>query len=386
MALFISSSGTTGFAVGGDVFVLPGVVIATPSVSAIRELDGETASYVKVDGHLYSGDSITVSLLNDGAAADTLVIGASGTVDARSNLTAVQMTGADSHLVNHGAITGGITGVAISSGLFSRVENHGLIASSTTGVLGSGLTAVSSASVAIRNTGRIEGGNGIFMNASYCQVDNTGEIVATHSGGAALHFLSANGAVTVLNAGRIAAPVTAILGGTPGTSIVNTGVIVGDIVLGSNDDIYEGRNGSFLGVIYGGGGNDRIETGHDNDDIEGGNGSDRLFGGGGDDEAFGGNGNDRILGGSGDDTLKGDGGADTFVLRRAGGDDLVRDFLNATDLLDVSRFRFASFAELAAEARDIAGGMLLDLTDQGGGTVLLNGFAKAQFDVTDVIL
>jgi hypothetical protein len=30
--------------------------------------------------------------------------------------------------------------------------------------------------------------------------------------------------------------------------------------------------------------------------------------------------------------------------------------------------------------------MLLDLTDQGGGTVLLNGFAKAQFDVTDVIL
>jgi Ca2+-binding RTX toxin-like protein len=100
-----------------------------------------------------------------------------------------------------------------------------------------------------------------------------------------------------------------------------------DIVYGGADDdmIDSGRDAD---KVYGQSGNDTITTGPGNDEAHGGShddtiivnaGNDRAFGNSGSDFLGGGNGNDYLHGGSGDDTVAGHRGNDD--LRGGGGDD-----------------------------------------------------------------
>jgi len=63
---------------------------------------------------------------------------------------------------------------------------------------------------------------------------------------------------------------------------------------------------------------------------------DLIVGEGGNDTLTGGNGDDVLDGGSGDDTLFGGGGADTFIMKRHGGADVVADFQDGLDHIDIS--------------------------------------------------
>jgi Ca2+-binding RTX toxin-like protein len=47
---------------------------------------------------------------------------------------------------------------------------------------------------------------------------------------------------------------------------------------------------------------------------------------------------DTIVGGAGDDRLTGGDGADTFIINRGDGHDVITDFGNGGDLLDLSKF------------------------------------------------
>ncbi len=64
--------------------------------------------------------------------------------------------------------------------------------------------------------------------------------------------------------------------------------------------------------IYGGDGNDTIESGDGDDHLYGGNGNDDLDGGDGDDFLSGGDGNDKLDGGRGSDIMEGGAGNDQF--------------------------------------------------------------------------
>ncbi|TDR94744.1 calcium-binding protein [Enterovirga rhinocerotis] len=83
-------------------------------------------------------------------------------------------------------------------------------------------------------------------------------------------------------------------------------------------------------------------TGNNLDNVIQGNGGDNvLFGGGGRDTIRGGAGNDTLIGGAGIDNLFGGAGADTFVLTATTADrDMIRDFVAAEDMLQISAALF----------------------------------------------
>ncbi len=171
-----------------------------------------------------------------------------------------------------------------------------------------------------------------------------------------------------------------------------------------HDDILAGDQRA--NKLSGGRGNDTIYGGPGGDDtnqdtIDGGPGHDRLFGGPGDDTLYGSEGDDMLKGGPGDDTLEGnsgddtlesgagadtmDGGIgfDTFIFDSEHGKDTITDFRNGKDLIDVKAFGLSGFDDLVL-ASD-ADGVAIDLSDHGGGTILLEGFDIANLDATDFL-
>ncbi len=103
---------------------------------------------------------------------------------------------------------------------------------------------------------------------------------------------------------------------------------------GEGDDLLEG--GTQADILDGGAGNDVLY---------GGNGEDILAGGDGDDRLSGGYDNDVLHGGSGNDILEGGRQFDTFVFRPGDGQDVIVDFQNNADTIDLSAFGFASVDE-----------------------------------------
>ena len=145
-------------------------------------------------------------------------------------------------------------------------------------------------------------------------------------------------------------------------------------ITSTDDDLfYIGRSGA---ETYGlGAGKDIVKAGGGNDLIIGGAGDNVLIGQGGD---------DTIFGGAGFDKLVGSGGADTFAFEPGGGLDLIFDFENGTDFLDVTIFRFNDFSrDILPFIKTIAGKAVIDFAD--GGRVVLAGVAQGGLDASDFI-
>ena len=97
----------------------------------------------------------------------------------------------------------------------------------------------------------------------------------------------------------------------------------------------------------------------------------------------GGGGNDALAGGGGDDVLTGGTGRDTFVFAKGGGHDVITDFAEDLDRIDLSSFGFATFT--AAQAQFAASGA--DLVFAKGAVVLtLHNFTVAEVSPGDLIL
>jgi Ca2+-binding RTX toxin-like protein len=202
----------------------------------------------------------------------------------------------------HGAITIGTTGRVYGgwAGLLLRndsslerpsiLNNAGIISTGEDGVA----ILLQGASNIIVNSGEIRGAGGIWG-------DNG------QPGG---------GTFTLYNSGLIRASAgLALAGALFGTNhIVNTGHIVGTIILGHGNDFYDGRDGIWS--TEGGGniflleGDDVFYGGSSPENIHGDAGNDTLDGAGGDDDLMGRSGDDFLRGGSGDDTIWGESGVD----------------------------------------------------------------------------
>jgi len=110
--------------------------------------------------------------------------------------------------------------------------------------------------------------------------------------------------------------------GTSGDDLIDdfyTGDPDGDMV-DNNDAILPGDTGND-DLIYGYGGNDRIDAGDGNDEVYGGDGNDIILGREGEDTLYGDAGKDQITGGSENDTIFGGTGDDTIV--GSGGEDYL---------------------------------------------------------------
>ncbi|MBY0330640.1 MAG: hypothetical protein K2X49_08210 [Acetobacteraceae bacterium] len=118
----------------------------------------------------------------------------------------------------------------------------------------------------------------------------------------------------------------------------------------------------------------------------GGGGNDTLLAGQGDGRLFGDAGRDSLDGGAGDDTLARARGSDVVVIGRGSGDDLVAGFQDGFDIIDLRAFHLNAFGAAGMRVTDGAGGVLLDLTELGGGTMVLRGMTVGTLDSGDVLI
>lgn len=142
---------------------------------------------------------------------------------------------------------------------------------------------------------------------------------------------------------------------------------------GGRDELFgnNGRDRLFgddgRDTLKGGRHGDRLHGGRDADRLDGGGGQDRLFGGLGNDRLSGGYGDDVLIGGRGDDRLHGGRGADRFVFGKEMASDVVRDFADDLDMLDLRAFGFASRSEARSSASNVGRDVVFDF---GGDDVL----------------
>ena len=134
-------------------------------------------------------------------------------------------------------------------------------------------------------------------------------------------------------------------------------------------------------TLNGADGADTLMGGDGVDTLNGGADGDMLMGGAGGDTINGDAGLDTITGGAGDDTMTGGDEADTFVFSPADGDgvDVITDFETA-DKINLKDFGLEA-ADLAKLIKVRGDDIIIDLTDVGGGTIVLGGTVN---DVDDL--
>ncbi len=172
---------------------------------------------------------------------------------------------------------------------------------------------------------------------------------------------------------------------------------------GAGDDFLDGGNGKD--VLKGGEGNDELHGGAGKDTLKGGAGIDQLFGGeakdvlkggagddylsgqSGDDVLRGGSGDDILDGGSDDDIMIGGQGADMFFFAENDGSDVIEDFEDGTDLLDLRGFNFTDNAEALSHffERGSANNGVVGF-EHDGTTIKIKGVDLADIDATDIII
>jgi Ca2+-binding RTX toxin-like protein len=187
-----------------------------------------------------------------------------------------------------GAYVGG--GYGVSLGERSTVINHGSIWGSIVGVQIGGSPYSSDPAV---------GG---------WSIDNTGQI-DSDGVGAIRRLDDSTLTIKVKNSGVISGVINAYQGDTgDGIDIVvNTGTMKGSVVLGSQDDLYDGRLGTLDGTLSGDDGNDTLLCGAGDNTLYGGAGIDVMQGGAGNDTYGVDNALDTV-----DESVAGSGGIDTI--------------------------------------------------------------------------
>jgi Ca2+-binding RTX toxin-like protein len=301
-------------------------------------------NHFEVDGHMTALDGEGLDIYGYNAS---ISIASSGLIKtAHGYGIAFETTAYDGHLENHGTITSDFSGVSISGA--SPVSGRQRAAE-------------------IINFGRITAGeqNGIYSSSDDLTVVNKHSGIIT-GGQYGYGVTSVENDVTVVNDGMIKGNFQGAIGlGTGNDRVVNSGHVVGNILLNNGNDTYVDKGGSVDGVINAGVGADTYIIHHkglvlhedDFSDVDtvkasiswtlGENferlvltGRHRLDGTGNDGaDTLIGNGKRNVLDGlGGDDMLKGGKGADTFVFTSGSGHDTIADFGHGRDRIDLSGY------------------------------------------------
>ncbi len=156
------------------------------------------------------------------------------------------------------------------------------------------------------------------------------------------------------------------------------------------DDTIYGGNGSDVPIgsvaekdcLCGGIGNDLLFGNEGEDKINGDEGDDTLFGGKDNDTLTGGAGNDWLSGDLGNDMLRGGKGSDRFVLSAGKGTDIILDFEDNIDLLELRGN--LSFAQLTINQG--SDGTLISITDTSELLATLKGVPVNLITQPDFVL
>ncbi len=287
----------------------------------------------------------TIAAGDDGIIINGIVLGDinnSGNLSAADEGIEITNDGVVGDINNQGVITAQDDGIEID-GVTGDINNRGRI------------TSVTQNGISLDSPGTVDGDINNFGTISAQDANNNGQAAIEIDG---LLTGSINNFGLIENQrGGVAIDVT---GANAGVTINNQGVINGDVELSNFDDVFNSAGGVVTGTIEGQDGNDLL---------------------------IGGLTNDILVGGSGNDTLTGGEGADTFVFSSFDlGADVITDFQNGLDLIDVSAFNFgaAALQNVINNAQQIGGNVLL--TFAPNNSVLLEGIQTNILDTTDFVV
>lgn len=156
----------------------------------------------------------------------------------------------------------------------------------------------------------------------------------------------------------------------------------------SGEDLIKGKDGNDS--INGGDGADRLWGDKGNDKLNGGNSIDQLWGGDGNDRLEGGTGNDWLSGEKGNDLLIGGAGSDIFAFAKAGGKDIIADFADDVDKIQIAKDTgVTQFSQLkiTSETDSDSDDDVYTTIELGhhGNKIHLVGVSLGQLDATDFI-
>ncbi len=308
-----------------------------------------------------------------------------------SQVTGMSANGGDNNLTNNGNISTQDTGMAATLGNNS-MANRGTI--STQNVDAVGMYALSGGNNFLSNSGEIsmQGANSYGIasgSGTGNRLINSGEIGVRDTTANAVKMDSSAGEETrLVNTGLLSAPDIAVFGGAGNEIVINRGTIDGSVDLGAGDDIFRGKDGLVNGEVRGGAGSDTLVGSKIADDnLLGNSGADTLNGKNGDDVLSGGSGQDTLIGGKGDDDLRGGGGADIFVFKKNQGNDVIQDFVNGQDKLDLSGFGFKSKSQALAKFYELGSAtndkLAFDFKDT---SIIIKGIDMADLNNADIII
>ncbi|WP_339949637.1 hypothetical protein [uncultured Albimonas sp.] len=372
MAFILATNTTVQITLSDNdrLYVPRDVTVAVGTQAAVvGDLIDDNAHEVMVDGALVSGGGNAIILGDDGAGlgSNRLVIGETGVVRSLNvpGNSAIYMIGTDSILQNAGEVTG-TWGAYLQDWDDGAILNTGLLQ----GMQQEGLAAINALNLNLTNTGQILGADDALSGneADFDRLFNTGEILGGAEGVGISIFSTGEGSL-IVNRGLIAGGEAAMQLSDLDDVVRNRGDMDGDVRLGDGADVYNGGRRSEV-----------------DGRIEGEGGDDVLKGGAADELIFGGDGADEIHGRKGDDEMIGGAEADVFVISLRNGDDRIRDLAPGEDEVDLSAFdlNWKPLKKKMMEDTDL--GILIDLEDKRGGTVLLEGLEISEISKGDFIL
>lgn len=411
-----TTASTDGF---DEIFVTSTGSILSTNGTGIS-VDG-SINYIVIDGLVGSGIGNAVRFESD-SSRSTVYISETGRVTNLDTGNSVNLVlGDDNSIINDGTVSGGFTftlegagstlinrGNAASISEIGRaatirgddisVLNEGSMTSLGNGISNAGNT-INNASIV--NSGVISGVEGIsFQNGTGLEITNSGTITGT--GGTGINSAMVN--TMVENSGTIQGDVLLTGNGMVYQGRAD-GLVIGDVIGGDGEDSFTGASleDSFFGEggaddlrgragddIVRGGADDDLVAGNQGDDrVDGNQGDDTLFGNRGDDIVRGGSGDDVISGGRGDDVLTGNSGRDVFVFSRRTDDDIITDFRNNFDQLDLTAYGLENVQALrdAGALVESGAGSIIDLTTIGGdGVIYVDDMSVSDWTGADFIL
>ena len=189
----------------------------------------------------------------------------------------------------------------------SRIEITNLGAINADGIAISAMTSDTGTAMNIFNAGTLNGSTAISASSG------TGTLIMTNTGsmftnGTTISVSSSTGPTVLNNSGTIESFGSfAVFFSAGNDRLFNTGTIIGNVLLGVGNDLYDGTAGFIAGRVDGSTGNDTIIGGEFAETFRGGNDEDTIVAGGGNDTIEGTDfdaANDIYDGGDGIDTIE----------------------------------------------------------------------------------
>jgi hypothetical protein len=416
------------------------VIISTGDHAKITNAGASTLSSNNGRGIVSKGDDATItneatiSTKLDGifSSGGDAIITNSATITAWGGV-AIRSAGANAIITNSTSLNGKTAGI-LSTGDHAAITNKDTINANGIGVSLAGDHSV------LTSTQSITAGTAISISGNDATVTNENEITGTSKKGATIE-VTASGHTTIVNHSAVSTQSGTVLSAGNGKeTVINTGSLYGVVDLGGGNDVFKSLKGDVSGAVNGGSGNDHIlNTGLLEYDVNLGSGNDvfsslegevrgKVLGGSGDDlyivgisldireaanggsdtiqskftytlpknvenlellgkgrmEATGNALDNRIEGNNGQNHLAGLGGKDIFVFEAGCRKDIIDDFADGKDRLDLSGDKgIDSFSDLNGKIAQSGADVVISLGS--GDQVMIENAHKGEFSAADFI-